>query len=217
MGIFKDLTGQRFERLVVVDTAFKKRQWFWNCVCDCGNKVIVAGCNLRSGNTNSCGCYRDERRIESHRIHGLSKTYIEHVYRGMLSRCLNEKDEFYKDYGGRGVTVCSRWSGTKGLQNFAEDMGERPDGYQIDRINNDGPYSPENCRWASLKTNARNKRNTVFITFNNKTLSLPEWAEELGMHYKALYSRVQRWGIERAFFEPVYTHQQRLHNRKVNK
>jgi len=147
--------------------------------------------------------------INLNTTHGLSNTPIEHVYRGMLVRCYKEEDRFYKDYGGRGIYVCDRWLGKEGLGNFFKDMGERPEGYQIDRIDNDGPYSPENCRWATKKENARNKRSTKFVTFNGKTQSLPDWAEELNICYKALWSRVDRWGVERAFTEAVHTGQQR--------
>ena len=215
----KDLIGRRLGRLVVIAlvgkmSGVKNRHMFWWCKCDCGKELLVDGVNLRSGTTKSCGCYNDERRIEVHTTHGLSKTPIERTYRSMLIRCYKEEDKSFKDYGGRGIYVCDGWRGKDGLKNFAEDMGERPEGTQIDRIDNNGPYSPENCRWATNKENCRNKRSTKFITFNGKTQSLPDWAEELNIHYKALWSRVDRWGVERAFTEAIHTSQQRDRNEK---
>jgi hypothetical protein len=118
----------------------------------------------------------------------------------MKHRCYCEEGVSYKNYGGRGIKVCDRWLGPRGLENFIADMGERPEGAQIDRIDNDGDYCPENCRWATITENARHKRNTNYVTYNGETKNLLEWAEITGIPYKTLWARlfVQGWSEEDA-------------------
>lgn len=210
MGKIEDLTGQKFNRLTAInfnrkETFFSKNtgkkyyRYYWDCKCDCGNNCVIEAGKLKSGWSKSCGCYNLERISERFHVHGLSKTYMESTRRNMLNRCYKKTTDFYKDYGGRGITVCDRWKGKDGLKNFAEDMGERPTSkHQIDRIDNNGPYSPENCRWATNKENCRNKRDTKFITFKGKTQSLADWADELNIKYETLSDRVIKWGVERA-------------------
>jgi hypothetical protein len=202
MGKRKEILGQKFGKLLVTGLAYKDSAgtWEWYCKCDCGNECVVKGTNLRRGNTQSCGCYQRERTGESHLTHGLSNTLIDYVHRNMKNRCYREKDERYKDYGGRGIKVCDRWRGPEGLQNFIEDMGERPEGTQIDRVDNDGDYTPENCRWATVTENARHKRNTNYVTYKGETRNLSEWAEITGIPYKTLWARLfaQGWSVEDA-------------------
>lgn len=163
MSRVKDITGQRFERLLVIrrDGSDKNGQACWLCQCDCGNTVTVSGKLLRSGNNRSCGCIRRERTIEMNTTHGLSmdgekKSNLFQRWMGMKNRCYNPKNDHYHRYGGRGISVCDEW--LNDFQSFYD--WSMSNGYkkklQIDRIDNDGNYCPENCRWVTNKKNARN-------------------------------------------------------------
>ena len=166
MSAMKDLTGMRFGRLLVSGRASARRdgQAYWLCCCECGGTTIAGGKDLRSGHTQSCGCLRIEGQRELRRRHGhaprkpgghaVTPTY--RSWYGMKSRCLNAKQAAYKNYGGRGITVCERWLSFK---NFLADMGPRPSPkHSIDRWpNNDGNYEPSNCRWATATEQARNR------------------------------------------------------------
>ena len=173
----------------------------WLCRCDCGNEVSVATGSLRCGETQSCGCLRREITGQRTRTHGLSRksgTYA--VWVGMRDRCFCVTDTSYHRYGGRGITVCERWSS---FENFLADMGERPPGMTIDRIDNNGPYSPENCRWATNLEQSRNKRTSILITVGSETLCLSEWADRTGIDYWTLHGRIRRgWDPVRVVTTP---------------
>lgn len=153
-GQFKDLTGKRFHRLVVIGYVGKSR---WRCRCDCGTiKVVRADC-LKDHTTVSCGCYNREVVAKRETTHGMSKSRVYRIWDAMKSRCENPKNSKYRYYGGRGIKVCKRWS--RSFEAFYQDMGEPPTPqYSIDRIDNDGDYEPGNCRWATMTEQNRNKR-----------------------------------------------------------
>lgn len=160
-----ELIGRRFGRLVVLKKAPSRNHFnYWECVCDCGGTKTARGGDLKNGKTKSCGCIQHEgNRIK----HGYSKkknTKGEYrVWLGLKGRCLRTTNPKYPDYGGRGIKVCDRWLGKTGFQNFLSDMGERPSpNHSIDRINNDGNYEPNNCRWATSSQQSKNKRNNFF-------------------------------------------------------
>jgi hypothetical protein len=190
----EDLQGQRFERLVALEYAGGGK---WLCECDCGNTTSVFAQNLKKGNTRSCGCLLVEARIK----HGMADTLVYHAWRSMFQRCENPKDSAYKNYGARGITVCEDW---RDFPRFIADMGMRPHGFQLDRIDNSKGYSKDNCRWVSAKVNRNNQRNNRLITFNGKTQTVAEWADELGIVHRTLHNRLSRgWPVERALTEPV--------------
>ncbi len=204
-----DLTGSKFGRLIVLRRVnnSKSGKLQWLCQCRCGNTKIITGYHLKSGATKSCSCLSREKTIRRNMSgvqHGHcrgrpSKVY--EVWHGIIGRCTNFKDKRYNNYGGRGITVCKQWMK---FENFLEDMGEVPKGYQIDRIDNDKGYCRKNCRWTTAKLNSRNKRNNHLETYNDKTRTLVEWAEELKMNYSTLLNRITRgWTIEEAFMTPV--------------
>lgn len=205
---FKDLTSQTFDRLTVIHLCGRTKRGTlkWLCICTCGNHHIVIGGSLTAGRTKSCGCLIQETRRMKGRstTHGLIHTPEYRSWYHMKTRCYNDNSKSYKNYGGRGITVCERWLSS--FENFFTDMGQRPSSiHSIERIDNDGNYSPQNCRWATPTEQARNCRNNRFITYKGKTKCLAEWAKYMGMSVSVLRQRLLKlgWTIERALETPV--------------
>ena len=210
MSSFIDITGERYGMLTVLSLDSMGVQGArWVCRCDCGIIKTIGVKNLRSGSTVSCGCYAVKSLKEMVRSkvlthghlkgHKVSPTYRTWV--NMISRCTNKNIPNYQDYGGRGIVVCERW---RKFTNFLEDMGERPKGMSIDRIDVNGSYCKENCRWATNVQQSNNRRSNHTITYGDKTLTISQWARELNMKQQTLWRRLNvGWSIEDAFTKEI--------------
>lgn len=199
-----DLTGQRFGRLLVLSPAPKQgNATAWNCVCDCGTECVKIGQLMKKGTAKSCGCYRRERIRKANVVHGMAHTSEHEIWMGMNRRCGSPNCDSYPRYGGRGITVCERWR--ESFENFISDMGARPScEHSLERKDNNGPYSPENCIWATAKTQSRNKRTSKIVEFCGVSRCLAEWAEVTGLPMYVLSKRLKAgWSVERALTEPL--------------
>lgn len=205
MGKRIDLTGKRFGRLTAysyahVQLSTGRRMAAWLCICDCGNKKVIQGHHLRGGKTNSCGCYIAEATVERNTVHGLSKTPRYLCWKGMLNRCHNPSVPEYKNYGARGIRVCDRWRFGEGGKHpyvcYSDDIGEQPSpGHSIDRIDNDGPYSPENCRWATKAQQMANMRRSIHAVIGGVKVPLVKYAARVGLSYEGLRLKVSKHGM----------------------
>lgn len=194
---YKDITGQKFGRLTVLNRLHNYHKHdgvYWLCVCDCGNLFEVKGGNLRSGDTKSCGCWLIENAQLKFKTHGKRKTRLYRTWAHMKSRCYNKNVPAYPDYGGRCIAVCDDWKDD--FMSFYD--WSMANGYEdtltIDRINNDGNYEPENCRWADKKQQSRNRRNVKRYTINGETHCLSEWCEILELNFSTVRNRIYSYG-----------------------
>lgn len=198
--------GDRFGRYVAVamdsPAVYKKsRKLRWRCQCDCGNTGVAHEYNLLRGLSKSCGCYAKKRQSECNKTHGMTNSPIYHVWQGMKKRCNDSSDKFFHRYGGRGIKVCDRW--LHSFESFYEDMGERPANGTLERIDSDGDYCPENCRWATPKEQARNMSRNKLVTINGIALPMIQMCELLGVNYYRVRSRLRRgWPDDVAFSVP---------------
>lgn len=191
-----DETGNRYGILTVIKRVGSDRfgQLRWECVCDCGNTTIVSGGNLRRGLVNSCGC-----RGQNTEKHSKTNTRLYRIWAGMKGRCKNSNLPAYKDYGGRGITVCDEWDNSfVTFEKWALKNGY-DESLTIDRVDNDGGYCPANCRWATRIEQSRNRRSRKTIAYNGESLSVVEWAEIVGINPHTIYERLrQGWTVKDA-------------------
>ena len=189
-----DLTGMRFGRLVVVEFAGRNKHGhiLWRCQCDCGEEVIKAGTPLKRGLIRSCGCYRVDVARENKTIHGHRYERTYNIWKHMIKRCDDENDNKYDYYGGRGIHVCDDWRNNyEDFRDWSLEHGYTDD-LSLDRINNNGDYSPENCRWVDRYTQMNNTRRSRHITNENISHSISEWSRILGVHKATLRDRINR-------------------------
>lgn len=199
--LFKNITGVRFGRLVVLSYAGRygtTGRSHWNCRCECGTELKIVANALISGRTQSCGCLQREWCREHKATHGKSKTAEYRVWCKIKERCYVPSTRGYENYGGRGITMSESWRDS--FEAFLADMGNRPSSqHEIDRKDTNGNYERGNCRWVTRIVNARNKRNGRILEFNGRSLCISEWAEELGIEPHVISTRLRRgWSVERA-------------------
>jgi len=210
MRKLKDLVGQRFGRLHPIKYLGTQSMWggrhgVWLCVCDCGGASKVASKQLKSGQTKSCGCLKRECG-RANATHGESKkgrvSPEYNVWALMRRRCSNPNVHDFKNYGGRGICVCSRWQDS--FEAFLSDMGRRPSpGHSIDRIDNDGNYEPGNCRWATRVEQAANRGISRFIEYRGQKFIAAEWGRRVGIPGRVISLRLRLgWSIDRAMTQP---------------
>lgn len=191
------LFGQRFGRLVVTGRVKNRKGYtVWACMCDCGTATETLGVSLASGNTLSCGCLLSEVRKTASVTHAARRTKAYASWAHMRQRCGNKRDKDYPRYGGRGITVCERW---EDFVLFLEDMGQPPTNHTLDRVDNDGPYSPENCRWASRVTQRRNNSANIIVTIRGESMPLADACARYRVKHQTAYTRLRYgWTAERA-------------------
>lgn len=215
----KDLTNMRFGRLTVIREIGrnKHREVMWLCKCDCGKEHITTGYSLRSGATKSCGCLRHDTFLKTFYKHGLANKRLYSIWAGMKNRCYNDNEPAYKWYGARGIGVCNEWrENPVAFYEWAKCNGY-DNHLSIDRINNNGDYCPENCRWVDMKVQSNNRRNNHRYTFKNKTLTIREWSNITGLSYNLLRNRLEKnkWSIERALTTPKIIEGHKLNNKVI--
>lgn len=197
-----DMIGKKFNRLTVLEECeerTKDRKKVYKCVCECGNIVNVIGKNLRNGNTKSCGCLKHE--CKSNFKHGKRHTRLYSIWYDMKRKCYKPTRKDYHCYGGRGITVCNEWLNEfMVFYKWAMSHGYN-DTLTIDRIDVNGNYEPNNCRWTTLKQQSNNRRTNVLITYNNKTQTMMMWADELHLPYNTIKYRHQKgWTDKECLF-----------------
>lgn len=203
MSRFIDITGEKFNKLTVVERLQNDIGGIpvWLCKCDCGNFTKVRGKNLKNGSVKSCGCML---KISTTKTHGLSKAKIYNTWNSMKARCYNTKSSSYKRYGGRGISVCEEWS--KSFETFY--AWSMQNGYNenltIERIDNNGNYCPENCKWISKKEQCRNRRTNISFEYNGEKHILTEWCEIFNLDYKLVHNRIykMKWSFEKSILTP---------------
>lgn len=211
----RSIPGCTFGRWKVVKIVGVRRyartnDYLAKCRCSCGTVRMVSITSLRQGNSRSCGCLRAELARRRTYKHGCANRTPEYsVWQNMIARCSNPRNKRWLHYGGRGVRVCRRWKSKHGFENFLADMALRPSfNHTLDRKNNNGDYCPSNCHWATRKEQSRNKSNSRKVTFRGRTKLLIDWAEELGINYRTLRTRLfqLKWSVEKTLTTPIKAH-----------
>lgn len=196
----------------VLDRRTKNRLRYGLFQCDCGKTKEITLVSVKNGHTRSCGCLKKRLWHERRTRHGMARTRFYKIWKNMISRTTNKNTPRFRDYGGRGIGVCSEW---RDFKNFYKDM---KDGYKdtlsIDRIDNNAGYSKENCRWTAQKDQCRNTRKSIILTYNGRTASLAEWSEITGMKGATLRSRLKvlGWSVERTLATPIKEKESKLPN-----
>lgn len=194
-----NLIGKKFGRLTVVDyaednvSASGYHTVMWKCVCECGKFVVVRGKCLTSGVTKSCGCFQKSSMSSRVSKHHKSGTRLYAIWNSMRQRCNNPRNRAYHNYGGRGITICHEWDSFEEFQRWAyftgyDEAAERGK-CTLDRVDVNGMYSPDNCRWSDMREQSNNKRNTIYIEYQAQEKPISQWADETGLDYSTIWKR----------------------------
>lgn len=204
-----DLTGQMYGKLLVIRRLGKiVNKVMYECKCECGNIKSISHSDLRSNRTKSCGCYKKQLLIEKNTTHGLSvkngkPIRLFRIWSNIKTRTMNPKSPQYIDYGGRGIKLDRTWLNFEIFYKWSMTNGYE-ENLSIDRINVNGDYTPNNCRWADVKTQANNRRNNINITLGHSTKTLTQWCDTFNLNYRTVQDRIKRnWSIETALLTPV--------------
>lgn len=190
--IAEDLTGKTFNRLTAIHRdESKTERVHWVCKCSCGNQRSVSSCDLKSGHTKSCGCWNLEAIVVNNTTHGMSGSPIYVVWTNMIARCYDSANKRFISYGGRGITVCDKW---RAFEGFFADMGDRPNGMTLERVDVNGNYSPNNCKWATQKEQANNWRKSLRATYKGESFTAMQLSEMLGVKYERIVWAIKRYG-----------------------
>lgn len=200
-----DIAGQRFGYVVVLERyGYANKSARWKCLCDCGNEFVTDGNKLRLGRTRSCGCKRGELIGESHKTHGLSRSRLFRIWKGMRGRCRLDSSDHGGHYKARGITVCKEWMESfESFRDWSFANGYRDD-LQIDRIDVNGDYEPSNCRFVDVITNCNNKRNNVILEIDGICMTVANWARETGLHVETIRSRIRAGKTGRDLIKGVW-------------
>ena len=205
----QDWIGVKFNNLEIIGIEHKPKKWIWRCRCDCGNETACAPYKVIHGKTKSCGCMKADRAREmtqKYRIkHGGRHERLYHTWIGMRKRCRDPKDKDYGNYGGRGINICDEWyNDYAAFRSWASSNGYS-EGLTIDRIDVNGDYCPDNCRWATLSEQGRNKRCNKLIEINGEVKTLADWCDIYHMPYYPVHQRIhiRGWDAERALTTPI--------------
>jgi hypothetical protein len=206
-----EMVGLRFGRLMVTAPAESdaRGQARFVCICDCGSEKTITARWLRCGNTSSCGCLMREKVSARRRKHGRIRTPEYRTWMNMKSRCQRPEVAEYRNYGGRGISICERWSS---FEAFFQDMGPRPTlKHSIDRVDPNGNYEPSNCRWATCREQQNNRRNNVYLEWDGVTLSLSEMARKVGLKPSTLHRRIKvaGWPVADALTRELHSKSKR--------
>lgn len=202
-----DYIGRKVHMLTAIGVADKKpedKRWKLVCKCECGGTIEITPDQFNRGVVKSCGCLRCR---DGSKADGKSKHPLYGIWNQIMLRCYNPNSSHYDRYGGRGISVCEEWHDFWMFVKWSDSVGGKPEKGEIDRIDNDGNYCPENCRWATRTQQNSNKSNNVVIEYNGKAQTLMEWSKETGITWQALNHRYHRgWSVERMLTTPVQVH-----------
>ena len=198
-----DLVGKKIGKLYVIEKTKEKEksnhEYKYRCICDCGKEKLIRGSNLKSNNSKSCGCENIKKVATISKGYRNKNRRLYNIYQNMKQRCYYKKSIGYKNYGGRGIKVCDEWKNDYvKFYEWSINNGYK-DNLTIDRININGIYEPNNCRWITRKEQNNNMRTNRYITYNNQTKTIAQWAETLNMSPQKLKYRIDHWSIEKAF------------------
>ena len=218
MTEYKNLSGQVFGKLTVLNKTKKVKKTYgtfrhWLCMCECGNTIWVRAAHLTSNHTKSCGCGILEKKYKTRKDVCLSYSRVYRCWSSMKQRCFNKKDSNYRNYGGRGISICDEWKNDfMSFYNWATKNGYS-DKLTIDRIDNNGNYEPKNCRWTDMKTQSNNTRKTNIIEYNGEKHSISEWGEITGFGYHTIANRFYKTNMSN---EEILTKPKIYKNRHIS-